>query len=68
MSELADDGIPVTVTCRVLKLAREPYYRWLTAPVTDREWDEAHLIVQQSPPNTIVLDEFENNYQRVRNT
>jgi putative transposase len=43
VSELADDGIPVTVTCRVLKLARQPYYRWLAAPVTDREWDEAHL-------------------------
>ena len=27
--ELAADGIPVTVTCRVLKLARAPYYRWL---------------------------------------
>jgi putative transposase len=43
VSELAADGIPVTVTCRVLKLARQPYYRWLAAPVTDREWDEAHL-------------------------
>ncbi len=30
--ELAADGIPVTVTCRVLKLARQPYYRWLAAP------------------------------------
>ena len=41
--ELAGDGIPVTVTCRVLKLARQPYYRWLAAPVTDRELDEAYL-------------------------
>jgi hypothetical protein len=41
--ELADDGIPVTVTCRVLKLARQPYYRWLACPVSDAEWDEAHL-------------------------
>ena len=24
--ELAGDGIPVTVTCRVLKIARQPYY------------------------------------------
>jgi hypothetical protein len=23
--ELADDGIPVTVTCRVLNIARQPY-------------------------------------------
>ena len=29
MKELAMDGVPVTVTCRVLKLARQPYYRWL---------------------------------------
>ncbi len=40
--ELADDGIPVTVTCRVLKIARQPYYRWLAEPVTDAEWIEAH--------------------------
>ena len=30
--ELAADGIPVTVTCRVLKIARQPYYRWLARP------------------------------------
>ena len=36
--ELAADGIPVTVTCRVLNLARQPYYRWLANPVTDAEW------------------------------
>ncbi|MDP9458712.1 MAG: hypothetical protein M3Q22_00175 [Actinomycetota bacterium] len=35
--ELAVDGIPVTVTCRVLKIARQPYYRWLAAPVTARD-------------------------------
>ena len=41
--ELAVDGIPVTVTCRVLNLARQPYYRWLADPVTDSEWQQAHL-------------------------
>ncbi|MBO1031339.1 DDE-type integrase/transposase/recombinase [Tessaracoccus sp. SD287] len=35
--ELAADGIPVAVTCRVLKLARQPYYRWLTHPIGERE-------------------------------
>jgi len=40
--ELAEDGIPVTVTCRVLKIARQPYYRWLVAPVTDAELEEAY--------------------------
>lgn len=39
--ELSRDGIPVTVTCRVLKIARQPYYRWLANPVTDAELDEA---------------------------
>ena len=29
--ELAEDGIPVTVTCRVVKIARQPYCRWLAS-------------------------------------
>jgi transposase InsO family protein len=41
--DLAGDGIPVTVTCRVLKISRQPYYRWLAVPVTDAELDEAWL-------------------------
>ena len=43
VSELAADGIPVTVTCRVLTLARQPYYRWLAAPVTPRDLEQAYL-------------------------
>ena len=42
MSELAADGIHVAVTCRVLKLARQPYYRWLAHPITDAELVEAY--------------------------
>ena len=38
MSELAVDGIPVAVTCRVLKLARQPYYRWVANPITTAEY------------------------------
>ncbi len=41
MSELAADGIPVAVPCRVLKLSRQPYYRWLQRPVTEAEFVEA---------------------------
>ena len=41
MSELAVDGIPIAVACRVLKLARQPYYRWLAAPVTNAELVQA---------------------------
>ena len=43
MRELAEDRIPVSVSCRVLGLVRQQYYRWLTDPVTDSEWDTAHL-------------------------
>ena len=41
--ELAVDGIPVVVSCRVLDLARQPYYRWLQEPFTEGQLDEAHL-------------------------
>lgn len=41
--DLAADGIPVTVSCRVLKLARAAYYRWVEMPFTDGQLDEAWL-------------------------
>jgi putative transposase len=34
--------LAVTVTCRVLKLARQPYYRWLAEPITETEVTEAY--------------------------
>ena len=37
MKELAADGIAVAVSCRVLQLSRQPYYRWLASPVTAAE-------------------------------
>jgi putative transposase len=40
--ELAVDGIPVAVMCRVLKIARQPYYRWLATPVTTSELTRAY--------------------------
>jgi len=40
--ELAADGIPIAVTCRVLKIARQPYYRWLATPITDAELRAAY--------------------------
>ncbi len=30
------------MTCRVLKLSRQPYYRWLQRPVTDHQIAQAH--------------------------
>lgn len=40
--ELASDCIPVAVTCRVLKIARQPFYRWLACPVRPAELAEAY--------------------------
>lgn len=37
VTEFAVDRVPVTVTYRVLKLARRPYYRWLSDPITEAE-------------------------------
>jgi putative transposase len=42
VTELAAAGIPVTVTCRVLRLSRQPYYRWLANPITASEVVEAY--------------------------
>lgn len=44
VAELADAGIPVTVACRVLKLARQPYYRWRGDPVRDADVLRAYRI------------------------
>lgn len=30
------------MTCRVLNIARQPYYRWLTDPVTNAELEQAY--------------------------
>lgn len=42
--DLAADGIPVTVTCRVLGFSKQAFYQWRAQPVTARDWDDAHLI------------------------
>jgi putative transposase len=36
--------VPVAVACRVLGLSTQGYYKWLKAPVSQRDWDDAHLI------------------------
>lgn len=43
MTDLANDEIPVTVSCRVLNLCRQQYYRWRQQPFTDAKLDEAWL-------------------------
>jgi transposase InsO family protein len=42
--DLADDGIPVAVTCRVLGFTTQAFYKWRKNPVTQRDFDDAHLI------------------------
>ncbi len=42
--DLALEGIPVTLTCRVLGFSRQGYYTWLAGPVTQRDWSDAHVI------------------------
>ena len=42
--DLAVDSIPVAVTCRVLGFSKQAFYKWNANPVTQRDWDDAHLI------------------------
>jgi putative transposase len=42
--ELAADGIPVAVACRVLGFSKQAFYAWKAAPVTERDWSDARLI------------------------
>lgn len=41
--DLAADGIPVAVTCRVLGFSRQAFYAWNTHPVSPRELADAFL-------------------------
>ena len=44
--ELAADGVPVTVACRVLEVSTSGYYEWRSRPASDRAWEQAHLMEQ----------------------
>jgi putative transposase len=41
---LSCEKIDVAVACRVLKVSRSGYYEWLGRPVSERDWDDAHLL------------------------
>lgn len=41
---LAADKIPVAVTCRVLGFSKQAFYKWRAKPVSDRDYDDAHVI------------------------
>lgn len=44
VTDLADEGIPVVLTCRVLGFSKQAYFKWRANPVSQRDWDDAHLI------------------------
>ena len=44
VADLAADRIPVAVTCRVLGFSKQAFYQWRANPVSQRDWDDAHLI------------------------
>lgn len=44
VAELAEAGIAVPVSCRVLTLARQPYYRWRNDPIRDADVLRAYRI------------------------
>lgn len=50
VKELAGDGAPVTVTCRVLKLGRQPYYRWLDQPDASTSTTSSDGLRSRWPP------------------
>jgi putative transposase len=41
--DLAVDGIPVSVTCRVLNFSPQGYYKWLKSPLSNRDYENAYL-------------------------
>jgi transposase InsO family protein len=44
VTDLADEGVPVVLTCRVLGFSKQAYFKWRRDPVSQRDWDDAHLI------------------------
>jgi putative transposase len=44
VGDLAADSIPVAVTCRVLGVSKPAFYQWRADPVSQRDWDDAHLL------------------------
>jgi putative transposase len=42
--ELADDGVDVAATCRVLKVSRSGYYEWRDPPLSERARENELLV------------------------
>ncbi|MCE0510385.1 IS3 family transposase [Microbacterium sp. KKR3/1] len=41
--DLAADRIPIAVACRMLGFSKQAFFRWRANPVSQRDWDNAHL-------------------------
>ena len=44
VGDLAVEGIPITVSCRVLGFSTTAYHAGRRRPLSQRDWDDAHLI------------------------
>ena len=44
VTDLADVGIPVALTCRVLGFSKQAYFKWRAKPVCDRDLSDAYLV------------------------
>ena len=44
VQELAADGVPVAVTCRVLNVSTSGYYEWRSRPASERDVEQAYLM------------------------
>ncbi len=44
VGDLAGEGVPARLSCRVLGLSNWAYYKWRSDPMSRRDWDDAHLI------------------------
>lgn len=42
--DLAAEGIPIARSCKVLGFSKQAFYAWRAEPVSQRDWDDAHLI------------------------
>jgi transposase InsO family protein len=42
--DLAAEGIPVRLTCRVLGFSPQAFYKWRATPCSERDWADAHVL------------------------
>jgi putative transposase len=55
VADLADEGIPVAVTCRLLGFSKQAYFKWRAKPVCHRDLSDAICSMPPSTPTTMTL-------------